>query len=64
MPLPYTEEALQHLVPRIQEVQDFVGERILLENVSSYVSYKNSPQMTEWEFLAELFCPGRLSVVA
>jgi uncharacterized protein (UPF0276 family) len=53
MPLPYTEEALNHLVPRIQEVQEFVGERILLENVSSYVSYKNS-SLTEWEFLAEL----------
>jgi len=53
MPLPYTEEALNHLVPRIREVQDFVGERILLENVSSYVSYKDSP-LTEWEFLAEL----------
>jgi|ERR1700722_562111 len=53
MPVPYTEEALNHVVPRIQEVQDFVGERILLENVSSYVSYKDSP-LTEWEFLAEL----------
>ena len=53
MPLPYTEEALNHLVPRIHEVQEFLGERILLENVSSYVSYENSP-MTEWQFLAEL----------
>jgi len=53
MPLPYTEEALQHLVPRIQEVQDRVGGRILLENVSSYVSFKDST-LTEWEFLAEL----------
>jgi uncharacterized protein len=53
MPMPYTEEALNHLVPRIREVQDFLGDRILLENVSSYVSY-NSSQMTEWDFLAEL----------
>jgi uncharacterized protein len=53
MPLPYTEEALEHLVPRIREVQDAVGQRILLENVSSYVSYQSS-QLTEWEFLAEL----------
>jgi uncharacterized protein (UPF0276 family) len=53
MPMPYTEEALMHLVPRIREVQDFLGERILLENVSSYVSYKAS-QLTEWEFLSEL----------
>ena len=53
MPMPYTAEALRHLVPRIREVQDFLGERILLENVSSYVGYRSS-QMTEWEFLAEL----------
>jgi uncharacterized protein (UPF0276 family) len=53
MPLPYTQEALEHLVPRIQEVQEFLGERILLENVSSYVGYRSS-EMTEWEFLAEL----------
>jgi uncharacterized protein (UPF0276 family) len=53
MPMPYTREALLHLVPRIREVQDFLGERILLENVSSYVAYRTS-DMTEWEFLAEL----------
>ena len=53
MPLPYTREALQHLVPRIREVQDFLGQRILLENVSSYVAYQAS-EMTEWEFLAQL----------
>jgi len=53
MPMPYTQEALMHLVPRIREVQDFLGERILLENLSSYVGYKAS-DMTEWEFLAQL----------
>jgi len=53
MPMPYTREALRHLVPRICEVQDFLGARILLENVSSYVAYRAS-EMTEWEFLAEL----------
>lgn len=53
MPLPYTREALRHLVPRIREVQDFLGQRILLENVSSYVAYEAS-EMSEWEFLAEL----------
>ena len=53
MPMPYTEEALQHLAPRICEVQDILGARVLLENVSSYVSYKTS-EMSEWAFLAEL----------
>jgi uncharacterized protein (UPF0276 family) len=53
MPLPYTEEALRHVADRVTHVQDFLGRRILLENVSSYVSYTSS-EMTEWEFLAEL----------
>ncbi len=53
MPLPYTREAIEHLVPRIEAIQEFLGERILLENVSSYVGYRSS-EMTEWEFLAEL----------
>ena len=51
MPLPYTEEALAHVVGRVNAVQDFLGRRILLENVSSYVTYRDS-EMPEWEFLA------------
>ena len=50
MPLPYTEEAVQHLVDRVKQVQDYMGRQMLLENVSSYVSYSDS-QMSEWEFL-------------
>ncbi len=53
MPIPYTREALAHLVPRIREVQDFIGQRILIENVSSYVRYEAS-EMSEWEFLSRL----------
>ncbi len=50
LPLPYTEEAVRHVAGRVQQVQDFLGRRILLENVSSYVTYRQSA-MTEWEFL-------------
>lgn len=50
LPLPYTTEAVEHVAGRVREVQDFLGRRILLENVSSYVTYKQS-DMTEWEFL-------------
>lgn len=50
LPLPYTEEALQHVVARVHQVQDFLGRQILLENVSSYITYRQS-QLTEWEFL-------------
>lgn len=51
LPLPYTDEAVQHLTDRVKQVQDFLGRQILLENVSSYLTYQHS-QMTEWEFLA------------
>lgn len=53
LPMPYTEEALKHVVSRIQQVQEFLGQRILIENVSSYVSYADSI-MPEWEFLSEV----------
>lgn len=53
MPLPYTEEALEHVADRVRSVQDFLGRQILLENVSSYVNYTHS-RMSEWEFLAEI----------
>jgi uncharacterized protein len=51
LPLPYTEEALAHVVERVRTVQDFLGRRILLENVSSYVGFRDS-RLTEWQFLA------------
>ena len=51
LPLPYTREALVHVVDRLRQVQDFLGRRILLENVSSYLAWRQSG-MTEWEFLA------------
>ena len=50
LPLPYTEEALAHIVARVRAVQDILGRRILLENVSSYVTFRDS-RMTEWDFL-------------
>lgn len=53
LPLPYNEEAINHLVERIQRVQDFLGRQILMENVSSYLTYHNS-EITEWEFYNEV----------
>ena len=52
-PLPYTEEALFHVVERVQKVQDRLGRRLLLENVASYVEYRDST-LSEWEFLSEV----------
>jgi len=50
LPLPYTEEAIRHVADRVNTVQDFLGRQILLENVSSYITYARS-EMSEWDFL-------------
>jgi uncharacterized protein (UPF0276 family) len=51
LPLPYTEEALGHVSAKIAQVQDLLGRRILVENVSSYLEFRCS-RIPEWEFLA------------
>ena len=53
MPLPYTEETVRHVADRVSQVQDYLGRQILLENVSSYVAFRES-EFTEWEFLREV----------
>jgi uncharacterized protein len=53
LPLPYTEETIQHVVERVKIVQEYLGRQLLLENVSSYASYIDS-SMTEWAFISEI----------
>jgi uncharacterized protein (UPF0276 family) len=53
LPIPYTRQAISHIVSRIQQVQDFLGRPILIENVSSYLTYKQS-EMSEWDFILEI----------
>ncbi|USQ14674.1 DUF692 domain-containing protein [Legionella lytica] len=53
LPIPYTRYAVEHVVARIQQVQDFLQRPLLIENVSSYLTYKQS-EMSEWEFLLEI----------
>ena len=53
LPLPYTEEALDHVAERVKRVQDHLGRRLVLENVSSYVTYAAS-ELSEWDFITEL----------
>ncbi|HTL70666.1 MAG TPA: DUF692 family protein [Candidatus Eisenbacteria bacterium] len=53
LPLPFTEEAVRHVVSRVGRVQELLGRKILLENVSTYVTYRDST-MTEWAFLKEI----------
>lgn len=53
LPLPYNEDTVEHIAARIRQVQDYLGQRILIENLSSYVTYHASG-MSEWEFLNEI----------
>jgi uncharacterized protein (UPF0276 family) len=53
LPLPYTEEALAHVVGRVGAVQERLGRHILVENVSSYLEFEDSA-IPEWEFVAEV----------
>jgi uncharacterized protein (UPF0276 family) len=53
LPLPYNDKAISHVVSRIQQVQDFLGREILIENLSSYVEFRQS-QMSEWEFVSRV----------
>ncbi|TAK53708.1 MAG: DUF692 domain-containing protein [Gammaproteobacteria bacterium] len=53
LPMPHTDEALQHMVARVGEVQDFLGRQILIENVSSYLQFPGA-ELSEPEFLIEL----------
>jgi hypothetical protein len=53
VPLPYCEESIRHVVERVKRVQDRLGRRIALENVSSYMSF-TADAMPEWEFLSNV----------
>ena len=53
LPLPYNEAMLRHVTARVRTVQDFLEERILLENPATYAGFVAS-SMTEWDFLAAL----------
>jgi uncharacterized protein (UPF0276 family) len=51
LPLPYDASTAAYVAGRVSRVQDILGRRLLIENVSSYLSYARS-EMSEWEFLA------------
>lgn len=53
LPFPYTFEALAHLARRVEYMQERLGRQLLVENLSSYLTFSHS-EMTEGEFLAEL----------
>jgi len=51
LPMPYTEEAMRHMVARVSQVQDYLGKQILIENISSYLQFQAST-IPEWEFVS------------
>ncbi len=53
LPFPYTQEALSHVAHRVEQVQEKLGRQLLVENLSSYLSFSHS-EMSEGEFLSEL----------
>ena len=53
LPIPYTRESLDHVSSRIDEVQEYLGRRLLVENVSMYLQFESS-EMNEAQFMSEL----------
>jgi len=53
LPLPYSEEALRHVIERVRAAQDILERRLVLENVSSYITFKAST-LSEAQFLRAL----------
>ncbi len=53
LPLPFTQETVSHLATRIEQVQEFLGRTILVENASTYLEFSHS-EMSEWEFIREI----------
>jgi uncharacterized protein (UPF0276 family) len=51
--MPYTRESLEHVVERVQQVQELLGRQLLLENPSTYLEFESS-EIPEAEFLAEV----------
>ena len=53
LPVPYTEEALTHIVTRIKQTQEILDRPLVLENPSTYLEFTDS-HLTEWDFLARM----------
>lgn len=53
LPLPLTEESVEHVASRVMQVQDVIGRRFMLENTSTYITFAED-EMTEWDFLSAI----------
>ncbi|MDO8494632.1 MAG: DUF692 domain-containing protein [Deltaproteobacteria bacterium] len=52
LPFPYTRESLDIVVNNLDQAQNFLQRRMVFENVSTYMTFRES-EMTEWEFVLE-----------
>ncbi len=52
-PMPYTEESARRVIGSISRVQDVLGCRLVVENVSSYVEFADNA-CSEWQFLSHV----------
>jgi uncharacterized protein (UPF0276 family) len=53
LPMPYTEESLNHFCSRVVQTQEYLRRQILIENPSSYLTYAHST-IPEWEYFVEI----------
>jgi len=53
LPIPYNQETMEYMVSRIKQVQDFLQRQLLIENISSYITF-NESTIPESEFINEL----------
>lgn len=53
LPIPYTKESLGILCQNIDQTQNFLKKEILVENPSTYLSFKNS-EIAEWDFINQV----------
>ena len=53
LPMPFTFEAVEHIVSRIHYVQEYLQRELVLENISSYIGSEN-PELCEWDFINEI----------
>ncbi len=53
LPLPYTQKSLEKISRNINQVQDMLGRQILVENPSTYITFKDN-DMSEPEFMNRL----------
>jgi uncharacterized protein (UPF0276 family) len=53
LPYPYTKESLKHFSDKVDQIQDYLGRQILIENPSTYLAFEQQ-DFTETEFLNQL----------